>query len=199
MNSNNAAPEDTRGAVRRRRPVWPHRTFPLAGMMAAAVVGLAACSGGSPSPSAASGGPSGSSAEALKFSQCMRAHGIAGYPDPVPAPGGGYSIHVRSSPGSDLNRHSPQFQAAQDACKKYTPFGNLTAAQKVAANAKALKYSQCMRSHGITSYPDPNGQGTIVVDASRGIDPTSPQFENAQKACQRLDNGFSMETSGFPS
>jgi hypothetical protein len=199
MNSNNAAPEDPRGTSGRRQPGRSHRTFPLASIMAAAVVGLAACSGGPASTPAAGGGTSRVSTDVLKFSQCMRAHGITGFPDPVPAPGGGYSIRVRASPGSNLNPHSPQFQAARSSCKKYTPFGNLTAAQKAAANVRALRYSQCMRSHGITSYPDPNGQGTIVVNAGGGIDPTSPQFEKAQKACQGLSNGFSMETSGFPS
>ena len=56
-----------------------------------------------------------------------------------------------------------------------------------------------MRSHGISSYPDPNGQGTISVAAGPGIDPTSPRFRTAQNACQSLDNGFNMNTSNFPS
>jgi len=38
-----------------------------------------------------------------------------------------------------------------------------------------------------------------LVAAGGGIGPTSPQFQNAQKACQRLDNGFNMDTSNFPS
>jgi hypothetical protein len=188
--------------------MWPHRTLPLAGIMAAVVVGLAACGGGSPGTPAAGGGSPGtpaagggssrSSTLLLKFSECMRAHGISGFPDPVPGPHG-YSIHISVRPGSDLNPHSPQYRAAQNSCKKYSPSGNLTAAQKAAANARALRYSQCMRAHGIASYPDPNGEGTIVVSAGGGIDPTSPQFQKAEKACQSLDNGFNMETSNFPS
>ena len=126
----------------------------------------------------------------------MRAHGLTGYPDPKQA-GDQISITIDVTPGSNLNPHSPQYQAARNACKAFQPVGNLTAAQKAAANARALKYSQCMRAHGISSYPDPNGQGTIVVQAGGGIDPRSPQFQNAQKACQSLDSGFNMETSNL--
>ncbi len=197
--------EDSRRAPGRRAGAWPRRIVALGALgalVAAAAVGLAACSGSSSSPgsSASQGNASGGSpqlAKALKFSQCMRTHGITGYPDPR-ANGRQITISIHLTRGSDLNPHSPRFQAAQNACKSYMPSGNLTATQKVAANAKALSYSACMRSHGISSYPDPNGQGTIVVAAGGGIDPTAPQFQNAQKACQHLDNGFNMDTSNFP-
>lgn len=55
-------------------------------------------------------------ADALKFAQCMRQHGITNYPDPGPhnGPGGGSGIDLR---GIDLN--SPRFQAAQQACRQY--------------------------------------------------------------------------------
>jgi hypothetical protein len=200
MNGNGQKAAGTRWPGRgagRRQQAWALRIAPLAVLVTAAAVSLAACSGASSSPGTASGGSS-RLAQALKFSQCMRAHGITGYPDPKQA-GSQISITIRVTPGSNLNVHSPQFQAAHSACKSFLPFGNLTAAQKAAANAKALKYSQCMRSYGISSYPDPNGQGTIVVAAGGGIDPRSSQFQNAQKACQSLNNGFSMETSNFPS
>jgi hypothetical protein len=98
-----------------------------------------------------------------------------------------------------MSPHSPQFRAAQNACKKFSPFGNLTPARRAEANAKALQYSQCMRSHGIGSYPDPDGQGTIKVAAGPGIDPYSPRFKHAETACQSLNNGFDMQTSNFPS
>ena len=183
----------------------------LAVLVTATAAGLAGCGGGPASPARASGGPaspagaSGGSprlaqalAQALSFSRCMRAHGITAYPDPREA-GGQIIMIMHVGPGSNLNSHSPQYQAARNACKSFSPAGNLTPAQKAAANARALKYSQCMRSHGISSYPDPNGQGTLVVQAGGGIDPTSPQFQSAEKACQSLDNGFNMDTSNFPS
>ncbi|HTT91033.1 MAG TPA: hypothetical protein VMF65_15870 [Acidimicrobiales bacterium] len=56
-------------------------------------------------------------AQALKMSQCMRAHGIKDFPDPQAGPGGGIAIRLHSTPGSDLNPQNPQFQAAQNACQ----------------------------------------------------------------------------------
>jgi hypothetical protein len=49
-----------------------------------------------------------------------------------------------------------------------------------------LAYSQCMRAHGVTNFPDPNGQGQLFIQGSpgSGLDPNSPTFQAAQKACQ---------------
>jgi hypothetical protein len=48
----------------------------------------------------------------------------------------------------------------------------------------ALAYSQCMRSHGITKFPDPNAQGGIAISSGDGVNPSSAQFQAANKACQ---------------
>jgi hypothetical protein len=50
----------------------------------------------------------------------------------------------------------------------------------------ALKFSQCMRAHGVSNFPDPNGQGQIQVGPSSGIDPGSSTFQSAMQACQHL-------------
>jgi hypothetical protein len=50
--------------------------------------------------------------QALRFAECMRAHGIANYPDP--STGGGPT----TIGGSGINIQSPQFQAANRACSK---------------------------------------------------------------------------------
>ncbi len=51
-------------------------------------------------------------------------------------------------------------------------------------NTSALAYSQCMRSHGITKFPDPNAQGGIAISSGDGVNPSSAQFQAANKACQ---------------
>jgi hypothetical protein len=60
----------------------------------------------------------------------------------------------------------------------------LTPAQR----ADELAFSQCMRAHGVSDFPDPNSQGQILIQggsgSSSGLDPDSPTFQNAQKACQ---------------
>ncbi len=48
------------------------------------------------------------------------------------------------------------------------------------------KFSACMRKHGVTNFPDPNGQGVITIHSGMGIDPGSPAFESARTACQKL-------------
>jgi hypothetical protein len=156
----------------------------------AAATGLAlvaaGCGGGSSRP-----GVAGFEARALKYSQCMRSHGITNFPDPT-----SNGIAINRNSGIDPN--SPQFESAERACGAFAPFGNLTPAQQVAANAKALKYAQCMRSRGFPDFPDPNGHGVIDLPATPGIgDSSSPRFQRAEHACQRLANGFIM-TQGAP-
>jgi hypothetical protein len=50
---------------------------------------------------------------------------------------------------------------------------------------KAAAYAQCMRTHGITKFPDPSGGDGVNLGAMRslGIDINSPQFKSAQQAC----------------
>jgi hypothetical protein len=51
--------------------------------------------------------------------------------------------------------------------------------------ATELAYSQCMRSHGVTDFPDPNRQGNLVIQATPGGDlaPNSPALRSAEKDC----------------
>lgn len=56
--------------------------------------------------------------------------------------------------------------------------------------AKALAYSQCMRSHGVSNFPDPvatpsGGYGF----RTQGVDPNSSAFQSASKACNALVPG----------
>ena len=43
-----------------------------------------------------------------------------------------------------------------------------------------------MRKHGVTSFPDPTGQGVITIHSGMGIDPGSPAFRSARSVCQKL-------------
>jgi hypothetical protein len=113
----------------------------------------------------------------------MRAHGVADFPDPN-AQG---QTQISGAPTSDLNPNNPTFQKAQNACQSKLP--KPTAAQQAQALQNALKMSQCMRTHGITDFPDPQSQGggrvSISLHSSPGSDlnPNDPAFQAAQKAC----------------
>jgi hypothetical protein len=69
--------------------------------------------------------------------------------------------------------------------------GAAAASGSSAPGAQALKFSACMRKHGEPNFPDPeissSGGATSVrvrVTPSSGIDPGSPAFQDAQRACK---------------
>jgi hypothetical protein len=175
---------------------------------------LAACGGGSPkasanSPSAtlpagcsASGCSSSSSSqrletEALTYSECMRSHKITDFPDPTVGSNGLPGWTMNASANSDLDPNSSQNQTARKACKNDLPnLAPQTPAETAAANIKALRYADCMRSHGEPDFPDPNGQGIIKITNASGIlAQDSPQYLDAANACQSLDTGFAEQSS----
>lgn len=55
-------------------------------------------------------------------------------------------------------------------------------------STKLVQYAQCMREHGVPSFPDPvNGQLQLRVTKGGPLDPSSPQFQSAQQACKSLE------------
>lgn len=156
-------------------------------------MGLAACGGGSPSassnPSSASDSSSSLETQLLKFASCMRSHGDPSYPDPVIGSNG--QPHLGGAPPTGA-----QGEAALAACKKYTPGGSETPAEQAAALAKAVKFAQCMRTHGEPNFPDPESNGQFNFTPQDNIDSSSPQFQTAQNACQSLDPGLQLNVGG---
>lgn len=55
--------------------------------------------------------------------------------------------------------------------------------------AQALAFSQCMRTHGVDNYPDPNADGQVSIASNSGINFSAPAFQAAQSACQKLESG----------
>ena len=128
--------------------------------------------------------PAGSSLsqEALAYSQCMRKHGEPDFPDPDSA--GSFPV----SGLAKLDRSSPQFQAAAQACLALRP---RPSGQEVAqAQAQLLKFSACMRTHGLSTFPDftlgSGGAAKVARQYLRTIDPNSSQFQSALQSCRSL-------------
>jgi hypothetical protein len=189
------------GEHRDRRRARPRRAGLRAAALACLALVAAACS--SPAKTGTGAGPAGGSTRhsELAYSRCMRAHGISDFPDPNSQGG----IALNGGPGSDLNPSSPRFKAATNACKPLLPPQKaLSPAQQAAAKAQALKYSRCMRAHGISDFPDPNAQGNLQIQAQHGSDlaPDNPRFRAANSACQHDQPGggqagsFDTNTSG---
>jgi hypothetical protein len=65
-------------------------------------------------------------------------------------------------------------------------------APSTADSNKLAQFSQCMRSHGEPSFPDPvNGHLELTVTKGSALDPSSPQFQSALQSCK------SLEPAGF--
>jgi hypothetical protein len=114
---------------------------------------------------------------ALKFSQCMREHGMSWFPDPQSGSGG---LQIKVPAGQD----KAKVDAAMAACKKFMPNGGTPEKMNPAQLEQARQMSQCMRDHGITNFPDPNANGQIMIDGNKvGAGPGDPKFDAADKAC----------------
>lgn len=132
-------------------------------------------------------------AQLLKYAECIRSHGVSDFPDPGPAKGGGFAFGVQ--PDANPRSPTPQFEAAEKACQKDVPPGLAETPAQMAANA--LKYTECMRSHGEPDFPDPNTQGMIKINPTGILSPNAPQLQRAEIACQSQNNGgFDEEFSG---
>jgi hypothetical protein len=51
-----------------------------------------------------------------------------------------------------------------------------------------LAFVSCMRKNGVPNFPEPNGQGAILLTQG-GLNPSSPSFQRAMHACRRLAPG----------
>lgn len=58
--------------------------------------------------------------------------------------------------------------------------------QSASSGSAGIKFAQCMRSHGVPSFPDPGGGGGLQFPIGSGINPQSPAFQSAQSACSKL-------------
>jgi hypothetical protein len=166
------------GAGRRQRRAGLRRASVLA-IVVAGIAGPVAACGGSASPA---GSPGQSNfAIALGYARCMRTHGAPNWPDP-------------NSQGQFLKTHanSAEFSASPSAykdCQHLLPHGGLlTTAELRQIAPLVLRFAACMRSHGITNFPDPvvNSQGVSVNP--QGLAVHSPQFQAAQQACRKYMN-----------
>jgi hypothetical protein len=139
--------------------------------------------------------PSGTSVSGLQsaqlaFAHCMRSHGVPDYPDPN---GKGSPAAAKAEAQGELDPSSPQFQAGLKACRGLLPSGgSATPAQQAAVSAQALKFAQCMRSHGVPSFPDPGTgpRGGYFIEGATGpLSPSNPLFVKAQAGCKKVAGG----------
>jgi hypothetical protein len=135
----------------------------------------------------------------VAFAKCMRAHGVPNFPDPGTNGSGDMQIQASQRAGSGpsmkvngVSVNAPAFQSAMQSCRSQLPNGGHPPALTASRKAAMLKFSQCMRAHGLPNFPDPtfgsNGQVGLLFHAQSGLDPNSPQFKQAQAACAQFQN-----------
>jgi hypothetical protein len=159
----------------------------LAAAIAGTAVALTACGGSAPV------GGSAAYRKAVAYTGCMRSHGEAAFPDPTST--GNFSL-------GQIDVESAQYQSASSACQNLLPHSaqfQVSAAEQQAILARALKFAQCMRTHGLQNFPDPSGHiivhngGVGVGIAGSGLpqgqlqaELDTPQGQAAWKACMAI-------------
>jgi hypothetical protein len=165
-----------------------------AGAVTALACGLAVACGtsGTTAIRQAATGTNASNPQAVAASQCMRAHGIRNFPDPVKGPGG-VGLSVAASPGSQtitvagIAFSGPAFTAAAKACK-FGPGNQGRPSLSAAQRRGMLKNAECMRTHGVPNFPDPTfgPRGGVKGAASFGINVNAPAFVRANQECNHV-------------
>jgi hypothetical protein len=151
-----------------------------------AACGGAAATAGQP----ADAGTNASNPQALTASECMRAHGVTNFPDPVKSPGG-VGLSVAESPGSStitvggIPFSGPTFAAAAKTCK-FGPGDNARPLLSAAQHDGMLENAACMRKHGVPNFPDPSFGPRGGVKTSDGINRTAPAFIRANHECNNV-------------
>jgi hypothetical protein len=178
------ATSDVIRAGRRRQPARAPAARTAAAAAAVGLALLAAGCGGSPTSEVAQVGSTATQTSAsstastmsgaVAFSRCMRSHGVPRFPHPS---GGAIpKVSLQQVGVSDS-----ELQAAQQACKSLWPTVSATQQQRV--RAQALRFSRCMRNHGIGEFPDPDTNGGIRISDSVE---NAPRFQAAMDACKPL-------------
>jgi hypothetical protein len=140
--------------------VTTRKLRPLAALAMVALIG-AGCSNGSAenggSATASSSDTGGNKQltvrdKGVKFAECIRAHGVADFPDPDAK--GEFQYGISVSPAV--------WQKATTACKDLQPPGTLSSKRTLKQQSASLRFAQCIRDNGVKDFPDPvNGEPVI--------------------------------------
>jgi hypothetical protein len=184
---------DSTRVIRRPRRAWPPAPRTAVAVMATAVVALTATACGASSSSTASGGSSSTrtstvSQVGINYASCMRSHGVPKYPDP--SSGNQLANGLPKVSVQQLGVSTSQYQAAQSACAHLLPNGGQQSQTQSQQDLAAMRrYAQCMRAHGVPTWPDPTydptaGWGFNLVNV-HGFDPNSTAIDNKMNICNR--------------
>jgi hypothetical protein len=90
--------------------------------------------------------------KAVKFAECIRAHGVSDFPDPNAKNQFEYGVSVTLA----------VWKRATTACKDLQPPGTLSGKRTPKQQSASLRFAQCVRDNGVKDFPDPvNGEPVI--------------------------------------
>jgi hypothetical protein len=169
--------------------VRPRQTAAIAAAFAGVALLTTACGGGgapaTAPPGSAGGGYVADNADAIPYSQCMRAHGVPNFPDPSPNSPPGKPFGAATLAQASVDPNTPQFQAASAACARLQPPGP-TPAQRQQALSLTLRFVACMRAHGVPDFPDPSTANGGVQLSLTPSAVNSPRFLPAEQDCRSI-------------
>ncbi|MEV0669222.1 hypothetical protein [Mycobacterium sp. NPDC050441] len=154
-----------------------HTRRPLAALAMAALIGSA----GVAIAAQAVADPDGQE-QATKYSECMRANGVADFPNP------NAEDHI---PYGGISVSKATWQNAVGACANLQPPAWSADAQRTPAQQDAaLKFAQCVRDNGVLDFPDPATARDPLIDTSKMRGDVSassiPELQPAVDACHNL-------------
>jgi hypothetical protein len=90
--------------------------------------------------------------KAVKFAECIRAHGVTDFPDPNEKNQFDYGVSVTPA----------VWNKATTACKDLQPPGTLSSKRTPKQQSASLRFAQCIRENGVKDFPDPvNGEPLV--------------------------------------
>jgi hypothetical protein len=90
--------------------------------------------------------------KAVKFAECIRAHGVTDFPDPNAKNQFEYGVSVTPA----------VWKQATTACKDLQPPGTLSGKRTPKQQSASLRFAQCIRDNGVKDFPDPvNGEPLV--------------------------------------
>ena len=160
---------------------------PLVALAIVALIG-AGCSNDSEgkADTAVAGTSTTTASKAVRFAECMRDHGVSGFPDPDAS--GGLTVDAIAN-GSSLDTDGPAWKAAIAACRDLQPAGFTGHRRSARQQQGALAFAQCIRDHGVEDFPDPTGDSPLVdtnrIPSAAGSSGMS-RLNAAMQTCREL-------------
>jgi hypothetical protein len=126
---------------------------------------------------------SSSSADPAAYAACMRSNGVHEFPDPDSS--GRFLFNE-----GPVDPESDRFRAAREACRELEPPESAPSpAEQAAERERMVAFAACMRENGLPTFPDPEPDGSLMINRDSDLEPDSPQFKAAEQACEEFTPG----------